>query len=61
MFQGCRNFKRTLAKTYPENWMNYVHVDPMKKIRKIFQGNVLREIRKNIETKKIEDYNEFDI
>ena len=41
--------------------MNYVHVDPMKKIRKIFQGTVLREMRKNIETKKLENYNEFDI
>lgn len=60
-FQSCRNFKRTLAKVYPENWMNYVHVDPMKKIRKIFQGTVLKEMRKKIENKKLENYNEFDI
>jgi len=60
-FVGCRNFKRTLAKTYPENWMNYIRVDPMKKIRKIFQGTVLKEMRKNKEAYQLKTYNEFDL
>jgi len=60
-FVACRNFKRTLAKTYPETWMNYVQVDPMKKIRKMFQGVVLKDMRKKAESKKLEDYNEFDL
>lgn len=60
-FIGCRNFKRHVARTYPENWTIYVQVDPMKKIRKIFQSTVLKTINKRIEDKKLESYNEFDL
>lgn len=60
-FVACRNFKRSLARTYPETWMNYVQVDPMKKIRKMFQGVILKDMRKRSEGKKLEDYNEFDL
>lgn len=60
-FVACRNFKRSLARTYPETWMNYVQVDPMKKIRKMFQGVILKDMRKRAEGKKLEDYNEFDL
>jgi hypothetical protein len=60
-FIGCRNFKRTVARTYPENWTIYVQVDPMKKIRKIFQSTVLKSMTKKIEDRKLENYNEFDL
>jgi hypothetical protein len=60
-FVGCRNFKRTVAKTYPENWNMYVTVDPHKKIRKMFQANILKDINKRKQDKDLEDYNEFDL
>ena len=31
-FTACRNFKRTVAKTYPENWNMYIVVDATKKL-----------------------------
>jgi hypothetical protein len=60
-FVGCRNFKRNLAKVYPETWMNYIRVDPMKKIRKMFQANILKDMHKNKETYQLKTYNEFDL
>jgi len=30
-FTACRNFKRSVAKTYPENWNMYIVVDATKK------------------------------
>lgn len=60
-FVACRNFKRTVAKTYPENWSMYVQVDPHKKIRKMFQANVLKELNKKRTNRDLENYNEFDL
>jgi hypothetical protein len=60
-FVGCRNFKRSIAKVYPDNWMLYVDVDPNKKIRKMFQATILRDYRKNLEKKQLENYNEFEL
>lgn len=60
-FNACRLFKRSVAKTYPENWPIYVQVDPMKKIRKMFVANVRKTYAKNRDDKRLETYNEFDI
>lgn len=57
-FQASRTFKRTVAKTYPENWPVYVEVDPHKKIRKIFQKNTMKH---KSQDKDLGDYNEFNI
>jgi len=34
-FTAVRNFKRTLAKYYPENWNKYVFVNPKQKVNKL--------------------------
>jgi len=60
-FVGCRTFKRTVAKTYPDNWPIYVQVDPMKKIRKLFTTARQREYFKDVQDERLKTYNEFDI
>jgi hypothetical protein len=32
-FVACREFKRAVAKAYPENWNMYVVVDPTKQLK----------------------------
>ena len=60
-FVGCRTFKRSVAKTYPDNWPIYVQVDPMKKIRKLFTTARQREYFKDVQDERLKTYNEFDI
>jgi len=60
-FVACRNFKRTVAKTYPENWTMYVHVDPHKKLRQMYTAASLKSMREKQLTKQLDDYNEFDL
>jgi len=61
MFKGCRDFKRTLAKTYPDNWKKYVHVDPDLKINKLYKKKMQRDYM-TAKAKEMEKfYNEFDM
>lgn len=60
-FKGCRNFKRAVAKAFPENWMMYVPIDNTKKIRKAYTGAVLKEYREKQTQHKLKNYNEFDL
>lgn len=60
-FTACRNFKRAVAKAYPENWTMYIQVDSNRKLWKMYTALTLRDInKKNLET-KLENYNEFDL
>jgi hypothetical protein len=60
-FVACREFKRSVAKTYPENWNMYVAVDPTEKIRKTYQKFKTRQIALKLQSKALETYNEFDL
>ena len=60
-FIACRNFKRTVAKTYPENWNMYVQIDPDRKLRSVYRKGVLSMIHKKRLETKLKDYNEFDL
>lgn len=60
-FTACRTFKRNLASTYPENWAKYIQVDPVKKIRKIFQKETFKHMKKNYQDPNLKDYNEFNL
>ena len=60
-FVACREFKRAVAKTYPENWNMYVAVDPHKKIKLLYQKTVLKNMYNLKQTKDLENYNEFDL
>jgi hypothetical protein len=60
-FNGSRLFKRSVAKTYADNWPIYIQVDPMKKIRKTFEYSIKKNYAKTRDNKRLETYNEFDI
>jgi hypothetical protein len=60
-FNGCRLFKRGVAKTYSTNWPIYIQVDPMKKIRKMFEYAIKKNYAQDRDNKRLETYNEFDI
>jgi len=60
-FTACRNFKRTVAKTYPENWTMYVQIDPSRKLRKIYTAASLKNMRAKQLDSQLKNYNEFDL
>jgi hypothetical protein len=60
-FRGCRNFKRSVAKTYPENWTMYLQVDPVKKLREEYTREKRKRYFRSIRDKEIKEYNEFDL
>jgi hypothetical protein len=60
-FTACRNFKRSVAKTYPENWNMYIVVDATKKLNLTYSKAVYRD-RKNKETElALKQYNDSDL
>jgi hypothetical protein len=60
-FTACRNFKRSVAKTYPENWNMYIVVDATKKLNLTYSNAVYRD-RKNKETElALKQYNDSDL
>jgi len=60
-FVACREFKRTVAKTYPENWNIYVVVDATQKLRLAYSKAVYKEMKLKETKKALENYNEFDL
>jgi len=60
-FTACRNFKRKVAKTYPDNWTMYVQVDPNKKMRDIYTGITMKRKRLKEQAAQLKTYNEFDL
>jgi len=60
-FVACREFKRTVAKTYPENWNMYVRVDPLSKLETIYRKVQQRDYVQKETMKALKTYNEFDI
>ena len=60
-FTGVRDFKRTVAKTYPLQWKKYIVVDNMTKVSRLFR----KQIATNYNIKKsniaLETYDEFDM
>lgn len=60
-FTACRNFKRTVAKTYPENWNMYIVVDATKKLNLTYSNAVYRD-RKNKEADlALKQYNDSNL
>jgi hypothetical protein len=60
-FQACRDFKRAVAKSYPENWNMYVQVLPKSKIDKVYNSVLYKDYLNKVENKALKSYNEFDI
>jgi hypothetical protein len=60
-FVACREFKRSVAKSYPENWNMYAAVEPNTKIRNTYQKIVRKDFAIKMQNKALETYNEFDL
>jgi hypothetical protein len=62
-FTGVRDFKRTVAKTYPGLWKQYIAVDGLHKISKLFRKENYKEHLKKEQEQKIDlsSYDEFDL
>jgi hypothetical protein len=60
-FVACREFKRTVAKTYPENWNMYTEVTPTLKIKLAYSKAQYKNYKAEETTKALKTYNEFDL
>lgn len=60
-FVACREFKRKVSKTYPENWNMYLVVDPTTKLRQTYQKAMFKQAMLEKTKKELKTYNEFDI
>jgi hypothetical protein len=60
-FVACREFKRAVSKSYPENWPTYIVVDPTQKIKLNYQKAHYKDLFKKREQEALKDYNEFDL
>jgi hypothetical protein len=58
---GCRDFKRTVAKTYPENWNMYVEIEPNKQVKLAYSKAIYKDIILKETTEALKTYNEFEI
>lgn len=60
-FAACREFKRTVSRTYSENWNMYVRPDPLSKLEAIYRGNQYKNVLKEQTEKNLINYNEFEL
>lgn len=60
-FTACREFKRAVAKSYPENWNMYLVVDPTKKLNLLYSKVVYKDKIARETDKALKNYNEFDL
>jgi hypothetical protein len=60
-FVACREFKRSVAKSYAENWNMYIAIDSTKKLNTTYSKGYYKN-RAEYQTKKsLATYNEFDL
>jgi len=60
-FVACREFKRNVAKTYPENWNMYAIAEPSKKFKLDYQNIAYKNFIEVKTEKELKTYNEFDL
>jgi hypothetical protein len=61
-FSASREFKRSVAKSYPENWNMYVEVDPRETLKFAYNKKVVyKEISLKKQEHDLKNYNEFDL
>jgi len=60
-FVACRDFKRTVAKTYPENWNMYVAVDNLQELKLIYNKALYKDYRIKQTKEALKNYNEFEL
>jgi hypothetical protein len=60
-FVACRDFKRAVAKSYPENWQMYVVADPKTKLQWAYSRTTYKDMKLRQTEKALQNYNEFDL
>lgn len=60
-FVGCREFKRSVAKAYPENWNMYVEVEPTKQAQTVYSKAYYKDIKQKETAEALKTYKDFDI
>jgi len=60
-FIACRDFKRSVAKSYPENWNMYAVAEPSKKFKLDYQNIAYKNFIEVKTEKELKTYNEFDL
>lgn len=60
-FTAVRDFKRSVAKTYPQEWKKYVQIDNLIKISRLFRKQKFKDFKKYETRKLLEEYDEFNL
>jgi hypothetical protein len=60
-FVPCRQFKRSVAKAYPESWTKYLKVANTLRVSKLYHALTAKDYREAEDKNNMEFYNEFDI
>ncbi len=60
-FTGLRDFKRTVAKTYPTEWKKYVQVDNLVKVSLLFRKQKFKDFKKQETARLLDEYDEFNL
>jgi len=60
-FVACRDFKRTVAKTYPENWNIYVVVENREQLKLTYNRVMYKDKKAKEQSEALKTYNEFDL
>ena len=61
MFIASREFKRSVAKSYPENWNMYIAVTATKQTKTAYSKQLYKDMKLKETAKALEKYNEFDL
>jgi len=60
-FTACRDFKRNVSKSYPENWNMYLVVDPTQRLKLSHTKRTYIEFMNKKTENSLKTYNEFDL
>ena len=60
-FTACREFKRSVAKNYGENWNMYIAVDSTKKLNAVYTKSYYKNKLEHETKKSLNNYNEFEL
>lgn len=60
-FAPLRDFKRTVARTYPKEWKKYVVVDNMVRVSRIFRKQSYKQMKVTETVDLLKTYDEFNL
>lgn len=60
-FVGVRDFKRTVAHTYPKEWKKYLVVDNKLKISRLFRLEKFKQFKTKETAELLKEYDEFNL